>query len=111
MDSETASVTIETEGNHDGVAVLTSVRVSRVRFANGLRFILDVGDDERTYAFIDDRSGVAKARFVVPHANTAPERRVYIETEGNHDGVVTMTAVDMTLDELREGLAQIGGLF
>lgn len=52
----------------------------------------------------DDFNGRAVARLVL-HGGY-----VYLETEGNHDGVVVHTAVRIERPEFVAGLKQIGGI-
>jgi hypothetical protein len=57
-----------------------------------------------SYEWRDNLNGRNTARIV------RRDGHVYIETEGNHDGVVVCTAVRIDRPEFAAGIRHIGGL-
>jgi hypothetical protein len=57
-----------------------------------------------SYEWRDEHDGRAVARLVLH------DGKVYLETEGNHDGTVVFTRVVISRPKFAEGVKTIGGL-
>jgi hypothetical protein len=57
-----------------------------------------------SFEFRDEERGRNVARIVRHDGD------IYIETEGNHDGVVVFTSVRVSRGKLLEGLKSVGGI-
>lgn len=116
-DAGAAAVIVESEGSHNGTIVIAHNKISRPAFANGLRFLLEVDGDTRTWSWKRSGPNAAEVRIVsrdvtAPGATSQPgDKMVYIETQVDSGDSTVFTTVQVTLEQFREGLALIGGLY
>jgi hypothetical protein len=62
----------------------------------------------QSFELVDERSGRERVRFI-KHTHGA-EMHLYIEAEGNHDGVVVYTLVRVSRAKFAAAVKHIGGL-